>query len=115
MAGQNQVENMIDKHHELTRNSAVTKILMQSAFLVTGFCFMFAWRSWSWGPAAMMGGIFFIYIALMTLLIDLANMPGFWQPFLRSTAFGIFQLASVLVLIVATVVVGVLQNMGLFR
>jgi len=98
----------------LSRRCDIMKFIMQLLCLIVGIGLVLAWRHWAWGPAALMGGVFFAYIALMTLLIDLAGVPGFWQPVLRSAPFGIFQIVSIVALIIATAVVGVLQNMGFF-
>jgi hypothetical protein len=51
----------------------------------------------------------------MTLLIDCSKISGFWQKYLRSSAFSFFIILSVVGLLVATVVIGVLAKIGIIH
>lgn len=90
-------------------------VLLQLAVITVGAAFIVAWRRFAWGPAALMAGIFFISVAVVTILIDLAAVPGFWQPLLTGPVFSFTALGGILVLMIVTVVVGVLQSMGIVR
>lgn len=93
----------------------MTPYILQAACALIGIALILTWHFFEWGPVSLMAGIFFINIALMTACIDLADRPGFWQPMLRNLAFGVFQIISIVGLLIATVVVGILQRMGFFK
>jgi len=87
--------------------------LLQILCLLVGGGLIAASLMLEWGLIALLCGIFFIHIAIMTILIDCASVPRFWQPFLRSKAMGIFQLAGTIGLLIAIVVVAVLERIGI--
>lgn len=89
--------------------------ILQAVCALVGIALICAWYFIEWGPVSLISGIFFVYLAVMTVLIDLADVPGFWQPFLKHPVFGIFQIVSILGLILAAATVGILQKMGFFK
>lgn len=90
------------------------KMFVQLALFATGTAFIICGIKIGWGPTAVMGGVFFVTLGVMTVLLDLANVPGFWQPFLRSKGMSIFIILTIIGLMAATTVVAVLQRLGFF-
>jgi len=87
--------------------------ILQILCLLVGGGLIAASQVLGWGILALLGGVFFIHIAVMTFLIDCASVPGIWQPLLQSKAMGIFQIASTIGLLIAIVVIAVLGRIGI--
>jgi hypothetical protein len=93
----------------------MTGIILQSICFSSGIALIAAGILLKWGLTAIMAGIFFINITIVTILIDLSKSPGWWQPILMSKTASIIMLLSVVALLIAVVIVGVLTNMGILR
>lgn len=88
---------------------------LQAAVLIVGIGLVLAGFKLGWGMRAWLSGIFFINIFVQTALLSLAQIPGFWQPILSNPWVGLFQIASILILLLAVAVVGLLYSLGILH
>jgi hypothetical protein len=93
----------------------MTGIILQVICFMAGIALIAAGILLKWGLTAIMAGIFFINITIVTILIELSKRPGWWQPLLMSKTASVIMLLSVIVLLIAVVIVGVLTNMGILK
>ncbi|MEE3718233.1 hypothetical protein V2H45_15955 [Tumidithrix elongata RA019] len=95
-------------------NSAIAYSL-QGLVLLVGIALLIASYRLNWGIRAWISGIFFINLFVQTVLLSLARIQGFWQPFLQNIWVNIAMIASVVILLLAVVAIALLHGLGILR